>query len=121
MWFLAKPTFESIVIASKKNHPNEFMAFLASKKKNKVIDEIVVVPTFSDSLSASIRTDLLPFDKTIVGTVHSHPSGTSQPSKADLKTFNRTGKIHFIISAPYTLKQLKAFNFKGGKILWKLK
>jgi proteasome lid subunit RPN8/RPN11 len=59
---------------------------------------------------------MLPIDFTIVGTVHSHPSYSAKPSKADLQLFRKHGKIHIISAKPFDHSSWKAYNFIGENI-----
>lgn len=115
MYSIKKETLESIIIAAKNVYPNEFFSFIGGK--NKTITELVIVPaTYGDNF-CTYRLDLVPHDKTIMGTVHSHPSIYNTPSKADLDSFRKKGKIHLIIGYPYDLNKLKAFDNTGKEIL----
>ena len=114
---IKKGTIESIIGASKNVYPNEFVAMLGSTKKDGIIDELVVVPaTFGDSFS-SVDLFAMPIDKSIIGSVHSHPSYSNMPSSADKRFFKKTGEIHLIISLPFNISGIKAFNAEGKEIL----
>ncbi len=107
-------TLESVIIAAKNVYPHEFFSMLGGK--NKTIEELVIVPaTFGENFS-SYSMDLVPFDKTIIGTIHSHPSIYNHPSDADLDSFRRFGEIHLIISYPYEFNTIRAFDSKGNKV-----
>ncbi len=106
---------ESIMLASKKVYPNEFISMLGTNKK-KEINELVVFPAVFGKNFSSIRFDLIPFDSSIIGTVHSHPTPNNNPSQEDIKVFEATGKIHLIISWPFNLNTIKAFNQNGKEI-----
>lgn len=102
--------------AARNVYPKEFIAFLGSTQKNSVIDELVMLPsTFGEGFS-SIRMDLLPIDKSIVGSVHSHPSPNAFPSRADKSFFPKTGEIHLIIAYPFNISSIAAFNAKGKPV-----
>jgi proteasome lid subunit RPN8/RPN11 len=54
-------------------------------------------------------------DFSLVGTVHSHPSGNKTPSDVDLNHF--FGRILMIVGYPYTSPQdVAAYNSNGEKI-----
>ncbi|MBI4043960.1 MAG: Mov34/MPN/PAD-1 family protein, partial [Candidatus Diapherotrites archaeon] len=59
---------------------------------------------------SSLRSDLIPFDSRIVGTIHSHPSGKGHPSSEDLNAFSRMGSIHLIAYPPFEWTHFNAFN-----------
>ena len=113
---IKRATAESIAIASRNVFPKEFIAMLGSKGKNNVIDELVVLPSlFGDSFS-SIDLNLVPFDKSIVGSIHSHPSPNNNPSSEDKRFFKKTGKINLIISYPFNIGNIAAYNADGKRI-----
>ena len=117
MYQIKKQTLESIIMAARNVYPNEFFSMLGGK--NRTIEELVVVPaTYGEDFS-SYRPDLVPFDRGIIGTVHSHPSVYNSPSNADLESFAKKGEVHLIISYPYTAETIRAFNRKGQKVTLK--
>ena len=59
---------------------------------------------------------MLPIDFSIVGTVHSHPSPSARPSKADLVLFNKYGKIHIITANPFNEYSWKIYDHSGKEI-----
>jgi proteasome lid subunit RPN8/RPN11 len=106
--------------ASKNTYPNEFFAFLG-KDNNSVIDHFIIVPLFySANDSVSYRTDTLPFDFSIAGTIHSHPSYSGRPSSADLHSFEKRGFIHLIIAYPYTFESIFAYDRDGNKVSFEI-
>ncbi|MBI4053610.1 MAG: Mov34/MPN/PAD-1 family protein [Candidatus Diapherotrites archaeon] len=111
-----KMVVESIIVAARNVYPNEFIALLGGDREKKIVDEIVVLPAVFGEMHSIIRSDLMPFDKRILGSVHSHPSEYAVPSDADLQAFGHFGEINIIIAFPYTLDSMKAFDQKGKKI-----
>ncbi len=116
MYSIKVATVESIVQAARNVYPNEFIALLGSKQKNKVVDELVILPATYGETFSSIRMHLLPFDKSVLGSVHSHPGYSAKPSRGDLAFFKRLGKLHLIICAPFTFEAIKAYNRNGEEI-----
>jgi len=55
----------------------------------------------SGDLYAIFYLQMLTLDFSIFGIVHSRPSTSAHPSKADLELFNSFGKIHIITSSPF--------------------
>ena len=112
---IKQATLESIIIAAQNTYPDEFIALLGADKK-KVIKELVILPSTYGSTFSSIRRDLVPFDSSIVGSVHSHPSHSNRPSSGDLKAFPGMGEVHLIICMPFDLNSIKAYDVKGNEL-----
>lgn len=118
---IARETLEFALEASEDAHPNEYMGMLRGTEADQlgldrdglVITDVLVIPgTESNSVSATVQTNMIPNDNTSLGSVHSHPNGVLRPSKADLATFTR-GDVHIIIGAPYGRDDWKAFDSDG--------
>ncbi len=108
---IAKDTLSFILEVSKSSAPLEFAGMLQAE--GDVITEVVVVPgTESSDESAVMELFMLPNIYT-VGTVHSHPSGNTRPSRADLELFGRKGKVHIIVGAPYDTSSWRSYDNKG--------
>ena len=112
---IKRKTAESICQAARNTYPNEFIALIGSREKG-TIDDLVVLPATYGSSFSSIRIDLLPFDSSILGSVHSHPGRSALPSKADLRVFRKTGEMHLIIAYPFTFESMRAMNALGQEI-----
>lgn len=116
---IKKRTLKMILEASKSSYPEEFGAFLRAEKG--VIRELILLPgTVSGERHAIFRLHMLPIDFSIVGTVHSHPSGYCAPSDADLELFRKYGWIHMIVCRPYDWNSWSAFNIRGEPIALKV-
>jgi len=115
---IKRGTLESIVIAARNVYPQEFFSMLGGK--NKTIEELVVIPAVFGDDFASYSLEHVPIDRSIIGTVHSHPSQYSHPSDADLESFGKFGEVHLIIAHPYDFNTIRAFDNKGKKIILKV-
>jgi proteasome lid subunit RPN8/RPN11 len=117
-WKITKKCLELICECSKSEYPNEFGGLLrVDPDKKDIIDELVILPgTVSGESHAIFRMHMKPVDFNIVGTVHSHPSRSPNPSSADLQLFQKNGKIHIIIAYPYDFSSWKAFYIDGTEI-----
>lgn len=111
-----RDTLRALLLAAKNTFPDEFIALLASKGKEKAIGEFVVLPAVFGEDFSSIRLDLLPFDKSIRGSVHSHPGGIALPSRGDKLAFRHLGETHLIIATPFTFDSVGAFDGRGKRI-----
>ena len=117
VWGIKKETLQLIMEVSKESYPNEFAATLIAKKG--VIFEINLLPgTISGGSHAILRTYMQPPDITlsVVGVVHSHPSGNVTPSGADAQLFSKFGHTHIIVGVPYDLTSWKAYDVFGKRI-----
>jgi len=110
---IRKSTLEAVLLAARNTYPDEFIALLSSKGKNKVADEFVLLPAIYGKSFSSIRLDLLPLDKSILGSVHSHPGPNASPSSADKRAFRHMGEMHLILAAPFNLESARAFDANG--------
>ncbi|MEK6941419.1 MAG: Mov34/MPN/PAD-1 family protein [archaeon] len=113
MYSIRLEAMQAIIEAAKNTFPNEFIGMLGGNKKEKIIDELIVVSaTFGESHS-SIYSHLVPFDPKIMGTIHSHPNESSRPSNTDLNTFAKLGEVHIIIANPFDFSSTKCYSAKG--------
>jgi len=77
----------------------------------------VLLPgTISGETHAIFQMHMRPVDFMVVGTVHSHPSGSWHPSEADLQLFRKYGKVHMIVAYPFTETSWMAYNAYGEKV-----
>ena len=114
---IERKCLETIKQASKDLHPREFLALLSTGRKKDVISELVLLPQMVyGKRHATFNIYMAPFDRSIVGTVHSHPSGNASPSEGDLLTFQKHGRIHIIIAYPYEDDTWRAYDYTGKEI-----
>jgi len=114
---LKKKVFDSISSYCKIKHPNEGILILKGKSKNGLIlIDGLVIPPFSHSgpTFAGFPHSFLPFDMSYVGIVHSHPSGSAEPSLTDLHNF--FGLISLIVQYPYDDNDVFAWDSKGNPV-----
>ena len=99
---ISKSLLEAILENAKMLHPKETILLLRGKRQKNLIEisELIVPPlaTYGQGF-ATIPTHMLPIDFSVVGTVHSHPSGNLKPSPADLNHF--WGGILMIVGFPF--------------------
>ncbi|MCA1812775.1 MAG: Mov34/MPN/PAD-1 family protein [Halobacteriales archaeon] len=111
---VSRNLLELIYQASRSQHPHEFAAGL--RAEGDTLTEIVVVPTQSGRVSAHMQLWTLPIDRSVVGTVHSHPSGLPLPSDADKQLFRTFGHTHIIIGEPYAPGTWRSYDFDARPI-----
>jgi proteasome lid subunit RPN8/RPN11 len=114
---LQKDVLDSILSYCKMKHPNEGILILKGKSKNGEIKiDGLVIPPFSETgpKFAGFPHSFLPFDMSYLGIVHSHPSGSAEPSVTDLHNF--FGLVSLIVKSPYDDDSIFAWDSSGNSI-----
>lgn len=114
---IKKQVLDGIAEAAKNTYPKEFFALLG-KDKNGVIEELIIVPSTYGKTHVLVKSHLIPIDSKIAGSVHSHPINSSKPSKEDISSFPNFGEVHLIISWPFRIEDVKAYDVFGKEISW---
>jgi proteasome lid subunit RPN8/RPN11 len=108
---IARSTLQFILEVSRSSAPREFAGLLHSDQG--VIKDVIFLPgTQSSEIRAVLRLYMMP-NMSLTGSVHSHPSSNTTPSRADLALFARTGSYHIIVGAPYTMHSWKCYDALG--------
>jgi proteasome lid subunit RPN8/RPN11 len=100
-------------------YPKEVILLLRGKKKKNIVrvTELLVPPlaTYGGSF-AHIPLHMLPMDFSIVGTVHSHPSGNLNPSTTDLN--HLFGIVLMIVGFPFAGESnVAVYNRNGERMM----
>ena len=114
---ITQETRDGILSFCKMNHPDEGILILRGKSKHgNVFIDALVVPPFSETGAdfAGFPNNPLPFDLSYVGIVHSHPSGSAEPSLTDLDNF--FGLVSLIVKSPYEDDDIFAWDSQGNEI-----
>jgi proteasome lid subunit RPN8/RPN11 len=114
---LKKDVTDSLLSYCKMKHPNEAILILKgkSKKGTITIDGLSIPPfSYSDQTFAGFPQAFLPLDMAYVGTAHSHPSGSAEPSVTDLHNF--FGLVSIIVQSPYNDEDIFAWDSGGNQI-----
>ncbi len=111
---LIKPILED----AKLLYPRETILLLRGKKSRDAfyIEELVVPPlaTYGHGF-ATVPLHMLPMDFSIIGTVHSHPSGNLAPSDADFNHF--FGRVLMIVGFPFaSAENVAVYDPRGEKL-----
>ncbi|TFG19979.1 MAG: hypothetical protein EU529_15610 [Promethearchaeota archaeon] len=111
---------DGIMALCREQHPREILGLLRVEKG--ITTEFILPPGALTSDSSGIFfPSRLPLDPSLEGTVHSHPSGNSNPSLGDLNNVFKKKRFHFIIGYPYnSLSCVKCFNKNGNEIPFKI-
>ncbi|MBS3925807.1 MAG: Mov34/MPN/PAD-1 family protein [Nitrosarchaeum sp.] len=114
---LEKKVLDSILSYCQMKHPNEGILILKGKSKqgHVMIDGLVIPPfNYSGPTFAGFPHSFLPFDMSYVGVVHSHPSGSAEPSVTDLHNF--FGLVSIIVQSPYGDNDVFAWDSGGNPV-----
>ena len=114
---ITQETRDGILSFCKMKHPNEGILILKGKlKKRNIAIDGLVIPPFSETgpTFAGFPHNFLPLDMSYVGIVHSHPTGSAEPSVTDLHNF--FGLISLIVKSPYEDEDIFAWNSKGESV-----
>jgi len=115
---MSHEVLKSILQHAKHVHPREMILLLRGKaSKNQIkITDLIVPPVFTHGRGFSgFQPYMLPIDFSLIGIVHSHPSGVIMPSNEDL---NRAyGKIMMIVGFPYEgVENVAVYNRQGERL-----
>ncbi|MGB9740998.1 MAG: Mov34/MPN/PAD-1 family protein [Candidatus Bathyarchaeia archaeon] len=115
---ISQTLMKAILESAKTLYPKETILLLRGEKSKDVIKitDLIVPPlaTYGQGF-ANIPTHMLPMDFSIIGTVHSHPSGNLMPSPADLNHF--WGKILMIVGFPFADDgNVAVYNHEGKRL-----
>ena len=108
----------SIFEGAKRLYPKETVLLLRGKKSKGLIhvSGLVVPPLAVYGYGfANLPFHRLPMDFSVVGTVHSHPSGDINPSSVDLNQFFR--RVLIIVGFPFASTQNVAVYDSNGEKL----
>ena len=114
---LQKDVLDSILSYCQMKHPDEGILILKGKSKNGEIkiDGLVIPPfDYTGPTFAGFPHSFLPFDMSYVGIVHSHPTGSAEPSVTDLNNF--FGLVSVIVKSPYKDDSIFAWDSSGNSI-----
>jgi proteasome lid subunit RPN8/RPN11 len=108
---------EGLLAYSRDTHPKEMILLLRGKVENDVeVEEVIIPPSAIHGQRFSVfQPNMIPFDLSMLGVVHSHPSGVLKPSTYDLNHFY--GRIMMIVAYPYqSVKDVAIFDKQGQKV-----
>jgi proteasome lid subunit RPN8/RPN11 len=115
---IPKEILEAIYAGAKELYPRESFLLLRGKKKKDIISisDLVLAPfAVHGEGFAHFNPYMFSGDFSLVGTVHSHPSGNISPSHVDLNYF--FGRILMIVGYPFVGdKCVAAYDSNGEKL-----
>ena len=109
---------DAVYAGAKELYPRESFLLLRGKKNKGIISitDLILAP-FAAHEEGAVHFNPYMFagDYTLVGTVHSHPSGNISPSNTDLNYF--FGRVLMIVGYPYEGKGcIAAYDSNGDKV-----
>lgn len=104
---------DSALASARSAFPNEFGGVLRADPPGTISELLLLPGTTAGRRHANFQLYMLPVDLTVVGTVHSHPSGALRPSDADLRLFRSWGRRHLILGQPFGPGSWKAYDGNG--------
>jgi proteasome lid subunit RPN8/RPN11 len=109
---------DSIFEGAKRLYPKETILLLRGKKSKdtiRVLDLVVPPLAVYGYGFANLPFHRLPMDFSVVGTVHSHPSGNIKPSTVDLNNF--FGRVLMIVGFPFAgAENVAIYDSNGEKL-----
>jgi proteasome lid subunit RPN8/RPN11 len=109
---------DAIFEGAKRLYPKEtFLLLRGKKRKDEIrVSDLVVPPLAVYGYGfAHLPFHMLPVDFSVVGTVHSHPSGNINPSSVDINHF--FGRVLMIVGFPFTGAQnVAVYDSKGERL-----
>jgi proteasome lid subunit RPN8/RPN11 len=112
---ITRRALDSALASARSALPNEFGGVLRADPPGVISDLLLVPGGTAGRRHANFHLYMLPADLTVVGTVHSHPSGALNPSDADLRLFRSWGRRHIILGAPYSAGCWRAYDGNGAE------
>jgi len=113
---VGRDLLEGILAYSRDAHPKEAILLLRGRARGDLIEieEVVIPPLATHGLGFSeFNPYALPFDPSIIGLFHTHPSGIAEPSTEDLNHFY--GIVMVIAAYPYRSEiDVEAFDEAGN-------
>lgn len=115
---ISRELMSGVLKWAKDYYPKEVLCLL--RKEKGIISEMIYPPGFiGGDVSAIFSASRVPIDHSIVGSVHSHPSGVLFPSTADLAMFSRY-PLNIIVGPPYHLSNINCFDREGKHLAYRL-
>jgi proteasome lid subunit RPN8/RPN11 len=119
---ISQDLLKAIFEGARRLYPKETIMLLRGEKRKDMIavKDLVVPPLANYGQGfASIPLHMLPMDFSIIGTVHSHPSGNLTPSHTDLNHF--FGTVLIVVGYPYAdERNVASYNRNGDKLTLKV-
>ncbi len=113
---IERSAVREIISRAKEAYPNEFGAMLRGIERITHIEPILDTASGRSIVMFSLFDRLSQRSVQGEGVVHSHPSGSTRPSSADLQMFSRFPGINIIIGFPFTEGTMAAYDRLGNMV-----
>ncbi len=110
---ITRRVLDSALASAGSAYPNEFGGVLRADPPGTISELLLLPGTTAGRRHANFQLYMLPVDLTVVGTVHSHPSGALHPSEADVRLFRSWGRRHLILGRPFGTGSWRAYDNNG--------
>ncbi len=107
---------EEVIQRAKEAYPNEFGAMLRGIPHITHVEPVMEGAGNQNSFLFSLYSRFSQRSVEGEGVVHSHPSGSARPSRADLSMFGRFPGINIIIGYPYKDDSMAAYDRLGNRV-----
>lgn len=98
--------------AARSVHPEEFLCMLRADEG--ILSEMVLIPgTIYGDAHSFLNDWMAPLDFSLIGTMHSHPGYSNEPSPEDLSYFSNRGGVHIISCMPYDRNSWESYDSRG--------
>jgi len=108
----------SILESARDALPREIILLLRGKRRKDRIEitDLIIPPLATRGMGfSSFPLHMLPMDFSLIGSVHSHPSGVLKPSTVDLN--HSFGRIIMIVGYPFSgVESVAVFNHSGERL-----
>ncbi|MFW3145864.1 MAG: Mov34/MPN/PAD-1 family protein [Thermoplasmatota archaeon] len=113
---IEKDAVDEIIRRAKEAYPNEFGAMLRGMTRITHIEPVMEGAGNRNSYLFSLYSRFSQRNVEGEGVVHSHPSGSARPSRADLSMFGRFPGINIIIGYPFSEDSMAAYDRLGNRV-----
>lgn len=116
VYTIERVAVDEVIRRAKESYPNEFGAMLRGLPHITHIEPVMEGAGNRNSFLFSLYSRFSQRNVPGEGVVHSHPSGSARPSRADLSMFGRFPGINIIIGYPYKDDSMAAYDRLGNRV-----
>jgi len=116
VYTIERVAVNEIIVRAKDAYPNEFGAMLRGIPHITHIEPVMEGASNRRSFLFSLYSRFSQRSVDGEGVVHSHPSGSARPSRADLSMFGRFPGINIIIGYPFKDDSMAAYDRLGNRV-----